>query len=307
MSQRLILSITPQNQNPTHIFPQPNNFPHFLSTPIQTPPTLFDYQNTMAVDVCSEISSLCASPRLSFSRDRNESDTRRTDSSLLDPGFDFDFSIGNTRFNQELPSADELFSDGKILPIEINKTAAATTKKTHHSKTSVFPTRPGAITRSTSKSVIEDTEKKRLIEFLSMEYDEEEAKQPVSKSFWQFRRSTSLNCDNGHSASLIRSLQFLSRSHSTGSAPNPKRRAVSKYTQKQNSLKEPPAAAFSPPSHYGYYPYNSSKRPPRKNCSRSYGNGVRISPVLNIPPSCMAGGSASLFGLICIGKAKKKK
>ncbi|KAG5532390.1 hypothetical protein RHGRI_026880 [Rhododendron griersonianum] len=261
----------------------------------------------MAVDVCSEISSLCTSPRLSFSRDRNETDTRRTDSSLLDPGFDFDFSIGNTRFNQELPSADELFSDGKILPIEINKTAAATTKKTHHSKTSVFPTRPGAITRSTSKSVIEDTEKKRLIEFLSMEYDEEEEKQPVSKSFWQFRRSTSLNCDNGHSASLIRSLQFLSRSHSTGSAPNPKRRAVSKYTQKQNSLKEPPAAAFSPPSHYGYYPYNSSKRPPRKNCSRSYGNGVRISPVLNIPPSCMAGGSASLFGLICIGKAKKKK
>lgn len=267
----------------------------------------------MAVDVCSEISSLGSSPRLSFSRDRGKADLQRSGSLLLDPGFDFDFCIGNSRFNQELPSADELFSNGKILPIEIKKNVAATTKKSYHSKSVVFPTRPGTITRSASKSVIEDTKKKRLIEFLSMEFDEEEPKAPMPKSFWQFRRSTSLNCDNGQNKSLPRSLQFLSRSHSTGSAPNPKRIVVSKDTQRLNSLKEQPAAAYSqssPPSN-GYYPYNSSKRPPRKkSCSRSYSNGARISPVLNIPPNCMAGGSIGLFGfssLICIGKSKKKK
>ncbi|KAL6954580.1 hypothetical protein U1Q18_045641 [Sarracenia purpurea var. burkii] len=157
------------------------------------------------------------------------------------------------------------------------------------------------------------TTTKRLKEFLCSDFDADEAK-PLPRSFWQFRRSSSLNCESGRSKSLIRSLQFLSRSNSTGSAPNQKQTAMSKDNQKMNSIKQPPVAfsESSSSSTSGYYPYNSSKRPPlKKSCSRSYGNGVRISPVLNIPHNCISKGSViSLFGfgsLFFNGKDKKKK
>ncbi|KAG8382878.1 hypothetical protein BUALT_Bualt05G0125100 [Buddleja alternifolia] len=221
----------------------------------------------MAVDVCSEISS----PRISFSHDLKELDFVPIENHKLhlNPTIDFDFFVSQN-FPQQISSADELFADGKILPVEIKKIIPP--KQTHKS----------------------EPQKKRLIEFLSTENDEFE--NPSPKPFWQFRRSSSVNCENARSnnGGLLRSLHFLTRSNSTGSAPNPK--PSPKVLQKQNSLKE---ASIRRESSSGsslnqYYPYNNNlaKKPIlKKSTSRSYGNGVRINPVLNIPPTYIAKGN----------------
>ncbi|KAL8549483.1 hypothetical protein ACS0TY_008354 [Phlomoides rotata] len=252
----------------------------------------------MAVDVCSEISS----PRISFSHDLKELDSvpveshhSRSDALLLNPSIDFDFCIDRS----EISSADELFSNGRILPVEIKKTNPP--KQIHH-------TEP----RKNNEFGDGNTKKKRLIEFLSTSFDEEESEKPIAKTFWQFRRSSSVNSTaNG----LIgRSLQFLTRSNSTGSVPNPK------VMQKQHSLKESSINRrnSSASGFHQYYPYNNSnnsKRPflrTSSTSSRSYGNGVRIiNPVLNIPPTnYIAKGTVSLFGIgsfFCSKKSKKKR
>ncbi|KAJ6689646.1 hypothetical protein OIU85_006002 [Salix viminalis] len=135
----------------------------------------------MAIDVFSEISSAGISPRISFSHDLNQTADavpiedhyhRRLDSALLDS--DFDFCFGNS-FVQELSSADELFSNGKILPVEIKKHAISS-KDTDQLKSPI-----SQLLRNSS----ETTEKKQLKEFLSMSLDADE--KPASKSFWQFK------------------------------------------------------------------------------------------------------------------------
>ncbi|KAK9277426.1 hypothetical protein L1049_006969 [Liquidambar formosana] len=267
----------------------------------------------MAIDVCSEISTMAMSPRISFSHDLSQTDAmpteqynRRCDASLLDPNSDFNFCISGS-FTQEPSSADELFSNGKILPMQIKKKPITT--KTIHPPFQAIHLPPQPMTTSTA----ENANKKRLKEFLAASCEEEENPSPPSKSFWQFRRSSSLNCDNARSRSLIRPLNFLSRSNSTGSAPNPKQTMLPKDTQKLHSQKQPSTvpAKSSASCTSTYYPYNPSQKPPllKKNC-RSYGNGVRISPVLNLPPHYISKGSASLFGLgsiFCNGKDKRKK
>lgn len=59
------------------------------------------------------------------------------------------------------------------------------------------------------------------------------------------------------------------------------------------------------------YPAASQKPPQKRNYGvGGYGNGVRISPVLNVPPPFISKGTASLFGLGSLfgnGKDKKKK
>ncbi|KAI3453043.1 hypothetical protein Pfo_009706 [Paulownia fortunei] len=273
----------------------------------------------MAVDVCSEFSSPVVSPRISFSHDLKELDfvpveshPARSDALLLNPTIDFDFCIGQG-FSQEISSADELFANGKILPVEIKKITPP--QGIHQSDPISGHSKP----ESTHKNVEfanENTQKKRLIEFLSSSFDaDEEEEKPSTKPFWQFRRSSSVNCDNGRGNGLLRSLQFLTRSNSTGSVPNPKPSAYPKGMQKQHSLKE--ASINRPnssvPSFNQYCPYNNptSKKPSlRKSTSRSYGNGVRISPVLNIPPTYIAKGTVSLFGIgsfFCSKKSKKKR
>lgn len=259
----------------------------------------------MAIDVIfSEISS----PRISFSHDLNNKtdapsiiiEARQHDSSTSD----FDFCIGNNSFLQELSSADELFSNGRILPMQIKKQQITTKKQTHHPHHQPEPC----------------TEKKRLKELLSMsDLDDEVLAKPSSKSFWQFKRSSSLNCESTRSKSLIRSLQFLSRSNSTGSAPNPKpttSTVISKESQKQNLKRQPSVSrksTMSTSSSYSgtYYYSSSTQKPPLKKCGSYNGhNGVRISPVLNIPPPFISNATVSLFGfgsLFCNGKVKKKK
>ncbi|GFP84668.1 hypothetical protein PHJA_000610700 [Phtheirospermum japonicum] len=268
----------------------------------------------MAVDVCTEISS----PRISFSYDLKELDfvpieenhNRRSDSL---PTVDFDFCIGHG-FHHQISSADELFANGKILPVQIKQ--------------------PGPIRKNGVVSGNRNTKKKkRLVEFLSSSNEEEEDDDGIekptssSKPFWQFRRSSSsADNENGRANGLLRlrSLQFLTRSNSTGSVPNPKPSGFSKAIQKQHSLREGSInyrsnSSLSSAFNQYYYPYNninnnnnnnttSNKPSLRKSTSRSYGgNGVRINPVLNIPPAYIAKGTVSLFGSFFGSKKSKKK
>ncbi|KAM5567759.1 hypothetical protein ABKV19_015695 [Rosa sericea] len=277
----------------------------------------------MAIEVCSEISSPGFSPRISFSHDldkanatvtKEEQPQQRLDSSLVDSSSDFDFCIVNN-IKLELSSADELFSNGKILPVQIKPNPNTTTTKE-------------ALLQPPHQSATKNTEKKRLKEFLDDsnaedETNENDEKPAIAKPSWQFRRSSSLNFDSTTTArgmSLIRSLHFLSRSNSTGSAPNPKQTVTP--NQKQQHLRKnqstnsrrrsSSASSSSCSSSTTYYPYNTSPRSqkPSLRKSGSYGNGVRISPVLNLPPPYISKVTVSFFGfgsLFCNGKLKRKK
>ncbi|KAI4357792.1 hypothetical protein L6164_001718 [Bauhinia variegata] len=278
----------------------------------------------MAIDICSEISSTGISPRISFSHDlKNQDDAdpvgdhhRRSDLCLLDSSSDFVFS-STSGLAQNLSSADELFSNGKIVPMAIKKanTPVSTTRETHQA---IHLNPPFSQPSSTGC-----TEKKRLKEFLSAASDtdnddDEEEEKHSTKSFWQFSRSSSLNCEATRGKSLIRSLQFLSRSNSTGSVPNPKQTGLQKETQKQRLQKQCSASSrrssssrssSSSSSSSTYYFYSSSQKPSLKK-NGSTGNGVRISPVLNLPQAYIPKATVSFLGfgsLFCNGKTKRKK
>ncbi|CAI0552938.1 unnamed protein product [Linum tenue] len=294
----------------------------------------------MAVDVWSEISSAgLISPRLSFSRDLTqatepEADAGhrpRSDLCLLDS--DFNFFIGS---RGEFSSADELFSNGRILPVEIKKQLQPQTATGKEAIPIPPPPAQQAVENDSSPQL--DSEKKKLLkEFLSMsldgEHEEQQRQNPPAaaaagpRSFWQFKRSNSLNCDEISCRSrggLIRSLHFLSRSNSTGSAPNPPKNKPKeenpRHLRKQRSVPNRKSPLMPTSSAPCYYPYNTGGRqqqksnlPALRKCG-SYGNnsaGIRITPVLNIPaPAFMSRGTVNFLGLgslFCNGKVDKKK
>uniref|UniRef100_A0A7N0TKK0 Uncharacterized protein n=1 Tax=Kalanchoe fedtschenkoi TaxID=63787 RepID=A0A7N0TKK0_KALFE len=274
----------------------------------------------MAVDVCSEISStVIISPRISFSHDLNaDPDIEAAQkyikesqaAAAAEPDFFFSI-ISPSKCPHEPCSADEIFSDGKILPTQIKKKNLFLT----HQRNSA-PAQLGGVGP--------DAKKIRLKELLECEDEDSEEGKPVAgtKSFWQFRRSSSLNCESGRARSLIKSIQFLSRSKSTGSVPSQKQSRVSRTGQKQNCQKQQSVHINHSDKAQFYYYVNrvsttsssSSQKPPLSR-TRSYGSGnVRISPVLNmpLPPSYFCRGNASSlfrFGssLFCSGKDKSMK
>ncbi|CAN1122598.1 hypothetical protein LINPERPRIM_LOCUS2812 [Linum perenne] len=214
----------------------------------------------MAVDLCSEPSS-GISPRISFSHDFCLSEFASLDQQhqqlsppppfrSASPGssIDFDFCVRKSSFDQDSSSADELFSDGKILPTQIKPKPP-----------SVKPTQPPPSPMS----------------------DEEAKQQSSSRSFWRFKRSSSVNCGTGYGRTLC-PLPLLSRSNSTGSSTaSVKRAPLSKDTAKHHH-KQPAGAGAS--EHH--------KKPPLRKTG-GYGNGgagVRVSPVINVA-------SGNMFGL----------
>ncbi|CAL0331315.1 unnamed protein product [Lupinus luteus] len=140
----------------------------------------------------------------------------RSTLSLLDSTSDFVFCI-TSGLLQKLSSVDELFSNGKIVPMKIKPDLNAPDSP-HQPQESYIPPMQPATTKS--------TEKKTLKEFLSSSSDEaeNEVDKPSSKYFKQFKRSSSLNFNTTHAKNLTQLLHFLSRSNSTGSAPNPIKR-----------------------------------------------------------------------------------
>ncbi|XP_059451696.1 uncharacterized protein LOC132182461 [Corylus avellana] len=242
----------------------------------------------MVVDLYSESSSMgTTSPRISFSHDFCQSDVVPVEHHpLRSNSIDFDFCV-REGFDQESSSADELFSDGKILPTQIKKKAVAiaTTKPmdqcgSHHHPPLPLPRTTTTTTTSGNKST-----------------SKQESPKENSKSFWRFTRSSS--CGSGYGRSLCPLPPLLSRSNSTGSAVNSRQ-----SSQKHASMKASQSSASAAAAAAGGYP-----RPPlKKGIHGSYGNinGVRISPVLNVPPANNLFGLGSIFSSSGRDKNRKK-
>ncbi|WJX82657.1 hypothetical protein P8452_65384 [Trifolium repens] len=253
----------------------------------------------MAIELCSEncgVSSV--SPRISFSQDFSQTDSIpieqhpfRSNSSGLNSSIDFDFCI-NQSLNLESSSAEELFSDGRILATEIKKKNVPLNPTL--TKTQSQPNPPLNHSYSSHNN---DSNGKNFTKETNEVCEKQSSN---SKSFWSFKRSSS--CGSGYGRSLC-PLPLLSRSNSTGSSTssvNSKKNSLSKegINVKSNSQKHS-ATRFSNSSSGP----NSYLKPPLNKTHGSHGS-VRVNPILNVPP-------ANLFGLSSIfsnnrDKGKKK-
>ncbi|OIW06422.1 hypothetical protein TanjilG_05193 [Lupinus angustifolius] len=259
----------------------------------------------MAVELCSENCGVVSmSPRISFSHGFSQSDVipveiqhpLRSNSSGLNSSIDFDFCVQGT-LELESSSADELFSDGVILPIEMKKKKQNIVPENQTAKKCPQPICENA---STNKNFKKDTNPTKETKDFNDDVDEKH----ISKSFWRFKRSSS--CGSGYGRSLC-PLPLLSRSNSTGStSPTVKRMPLSKEGSnniKQSSHKHSSTTTRS--NSQSFVPNNHQKPPLKRTHHRNNGtNSMRVSPVLNVPP-------ANLFGFASIfsnnrGKSKKK-
>ncbi|CAN1265481.1 hypothetical protein LINPERPRIM_LOCUS12257 [Linum perenne] len=212
----------------------------------------------------------------------------------------FEFSVDSTNDHYPSSTADELFAGGIILPFRETVTSsfssssafvsAAHRRAQSFDKLNLLPPpqkkKPATITTNPPPDAVEDQSSK------------------PSKSFWGFKRSTSLN-NYDLKKTLISSLPpLLSRSKSTGSVPVPKK--SSQKNEIHHHRKPIPHSAKSSSSSSSSstsYAYSFPQKPPLKKKNST----ARISPVLNVP--AISKGTANLFGLgsILIGKEKKSR
>jgi len=239
--------------------------------------------------MCSEI----VPPRFSFSHDVSElpkkQDVSRKDTMLLGSNHDFEFSTGRRSLEFESSSADELFSNGVILPVQMQQKRNTTRKHTLYGEAPYMrlPPLPCSPKKESTREVL-------AVNAGCCD------KKTRSTSFWGFSRSKSLSCDT--KKSFMSYSPPLSRSNSTGSVPLPKRVSSSR----QHSAAKPLTSSSS--STLNLYPVQRSRS--GKSYGGSYANGLWISPVLNLPTPCISKASNSLFGLgsfLRVGRAKKSK
>ncbi|KAK6773577.1 hypothetical protein RDI58_028815 [Solanum bulbocastanum] len=218
----------------------------------------------MAIDMISEVTS----PRISFSSDdiccKQVLDLQHYQS---DSNSEFDFCISNIA-NTETCSADELFLNGLIRPLQLQQKVVT-----------LSPTpAPVANQNVISKHISVDNHEQK----------------DQNKSFWSIRRSTSLH---GNKKSSFWSLQ---RSNSTGS-----KSCSVKENQKQYAQLKQMKNIMNPSSGVSFY---SSQKPPlRKNYSNGICiNPVLNVPPYNFIPKATANlfGLGSFFAN---GKDKKSK
>ncbi|CAL0312434.1 unnamed protein product [Lupinus luteus] len=236
--------------------------------------------------MCSETTPLCPSFSNDLSEQVTKHDVPRKDTFFMDSNPEFEFSNSRS-LGFESSSADELFYNGVILPIQVQQERTNTSKHTRYGESpyTKLPPRP----------CLPRVDKMKKKESTREVIDE---KKTPSKSFWGFSRSRSLNCDTNKN--LVTSLP-LARSKSTGSALNPKR--MSSNGQISAAAKSS-SSSSSQSSILNLYPLQKS------SSGKSYTNGLRISPVLNVPTPCISKGGASLFMLgsfLRVGKVKKSK
>uniref|UniRef100_A0A0R0GIG2 Uncharacterized protein n=1 Tax=Glycine max TaxID=3847 RepID=A0A0R0GIG2_SOYBN len=253
----------------------------------------------MVVEICSENCgvSMTMSPRISFSHDFSQSDVipvekhpLRSNSSGLNSSMDFDFCVRES-LELESSSADELFSHGVLLPTQIKKNNINNNNALLKPKSQLAPPPPQpqlpppskAICDSASSTTRKSSKKESHKD--GKELNDEVNEKQSSKSFWRFKRSSS--CGSGYRSSLC-PLPLLSRSNSTGSSPSVRRIPLSTEGHHHS---------HSLASH-------NHQKPPLQRSHGSHANGVRVSPVLNVP-------SANLLGLGSIfsnnrDKSKKK-
>ncbi|OIW10062.1 hypothetical protein TanjilG_32802 [Lupinus angustifolius] len=229
--------------------------------------------------MCSETTPLCPSFSYDLSEQVTKHNVPRKDTFFMDSNPEFEFST-SISLGFESSSADELFYNGVILPIQVQQESTNTSKHTRYGESpyAKLPPRP----------CVPRVDKMKKKESTREVIDE---KKIQSKSFWGFSRSRSLNCDTNKN--LVTSIP-LARSKSIGSALNPKRMSSNRHI----------SASSSQSSIINLYPLQKS------SSGKSYTNGLRISPVLNVPTPCISKGGASLFMLgsfLRVGKVKKSK
>lgn len=265
----------------------------------------------MAMDLYSEnLSPLgIMSPRISFSHDLSSSDInfpveQTIIRSISSPSPEFDF-CNHRSFDQHSVSAEDIFLDGKLLP-----TDQSIPKPQQLPASTPPPFNPSDRAKSDKKY----SESQRSNDTTSCIDHQSDDQKKKSKSFWQFKRSSSLNSGNTNSyARSLCPIPLLSRSNSAGSATSSKRSSSSKESHnhnKQQLSQKTPLVSSTKQSQLSSS--NSHQKPPLKKngyggnnsygSSSSHGNGVRnrINPVLNVP-------SANLFGLGSIFSTSSKK
>lgn len=266
----------------------------------------------MATDLCSNETPPVTSPRISFSHNLSQSDINQQrllsrPVSSSSSSVDFDFCIRRSNVDQS-SSAEDLFSDGIILPIDPN---------VKHEPTSTSPQPPPLQphvhhTVETRALECDQDTNETVVPVLSESHDH---KQKSGKSsFWQFKRSSSLNCGSGYVPTLC-PIPLLSRSNSTGSASSSNKSSSSprefnpnhkQHAQKKNSVPAVPIkqSKFSPSNGHQKIPLKKSGYGGGNGSGSLHGNGngVRGNPLLNVS-------SANLFGLgsVFSGNNKEKK
>ncbi|GAB4827882.1 hypothetical protein Ancab_034766 [Ancistrocladus abbreviatus] len=255
----------------------------------------------MAVELCPDNSSRGMSPRISFSQDFNQTEGVPIEPQSFFPlpnSSDFDFCTRKSYdYDQESSSADELFSNGVILPAQIKKKPLPTKNITDISKSLPPPAPPLPPSQD-------------CIELKEEADDKQQQQQQNSKSFWGFKRSRSLNCGSIYGKGLC-PLPLLSRSKSTGSTSSAKKSLFSKDDRQNNSSTSSTngskqhaqknlssAMKFSQNSSSSVMTHQ--KPPLKKNYGQFSSNGVTVTPVLNVP-------SANLFGLGSIFSSTKER
>nr|GMD51973.1 probable membrane-associated kinase regulator 1 [Ipomoea batatas]GMD57029.1 probable membrane-associated kinase regulator 1 [Ipomoea batatas] len=264
----------------------------------------------MAMEVCSEDPSLGLSPRISFSHDISQAEIVPVEqyvrSSSSSSSMDFDFCVFRESFDLDSSSADELFFNGKILPIEIKRRMGGPPRKQDPPKAPQPPKTPPPPAPTSQNHDKKETSGETKPETLESSSDGQ--KQSGSKVFWKFKRSSSLNCGSGYARTLC-PLPLLSRSNSTGSSSPIPKRTLSRdsFNLKHQSQKSSSCSASSTKQQsYNFFSASNHKPPSKKfqaSTSSYSSNGVRVNPVLNVPP-------ANLFGLGSMfshGKDKNKK
>ncbi|KAL1291858.1 hypothetical protein AAHE18_20G230600 [Arachis hypogaea] len=269
------------------------------------------------------------SPRISFSHDFSQFDVipveriqppLRSNSSRFNSSIDFDFHIHEE--NNQTSSADELFSEGRIVPTEIKNTQKDTNaplkqngsshqlqKKEHsciHKASNPVPSCLSNIeplttrTNSTEENVTNNEiiiRNKETKELNNHNYVDGGSN---SKSFWSFKRSSS--CGSGYGRRLC-PLPLLSRSNSTGSSP--KRVPLSSSSIKQQNSHQKHYYSYSTTtattttrssssSSNSNHHHHRLKPPLKRSHNASYygnnnKNSVRVNPVLNVPPVSLSG------------------
>ncbi|KAF8105900.1 hypothetical protein N665_0152s0035 [Sinapis alba] len=240
--------------------------------------------------------------RISFSSDLGQSDNNappppppvieppvliRRDETLLDSSnSSFEFHISNNFDPGDSSPADEIFADGMILPFHVTPASSAPKR--------LYKYELPPITSSLSPSPLppQPLPPKHTEKETSGANSDSEAEKS-SKSFWSFKRSSSLNCDI--KKSLICSFPRLTRSNSTGSVTNSKRAML----RDVNNHRVPPTSSSSSSVCCNYH-FRPQKHAGKKG---EAGGSFSVIPVLNGP---------STFGLGSFlrhskDKTKKKK
>ncbi|VVA99844.1 unnamed protein product [Arabis nemorensis] len=262
--------------------------------------------------------------RISFAGDLGQSDKEppieqqpsgqvRRDTTLLDSSnSDFEFHISRNFDPEDSSPADKIFADGMILPVlpfQVT-TPSATPKRLYKyelppivsapsllSSSPILPPPPLPLPQHSRKYSEKETPGSRNGRGSGANSDSEVEKS--SKSFWSFKRSSSLNCDI--KKNLICSFPRLTRSNSTGSVMNSKRsmlRDINKHSSQRHGAPRPGANPSSRLSSSSVCCSSYQFRPQKQAAGKNGGGSFRITPVI---------GGPSPFGLGSILRLSKEK